>query len=121
MAFPHDGKKFKPGESGNPDGKPKGIPNTKTRLQRILNLIEKHKNPVTGDIEDFSVAEILDLQQIIKARKGDSKAYQILVDRLEGKAGQSIDHTTLGKALPTPILGGLAKDVPTDDSNEEDS
>lgn len=30
------------------------------------------------------------------------------------KYGDKLDMTTNGKDLPTPILGGLAKDVPTD-------
>ncbi len=33
------------------------------------------------------------------------------------KYGDKIDHTTNGKDLPTPILGGLTKHVPTDDSD----
>lgn len=33
----------------------------------------------------------------------------------------NVDHTTQGRALPTPILGGIAKDVPVDDSNSQDS
>lgn len=37
------------------------------------------------------------------------------------KYGDKLDMTTNGKDLPTPILGGLAKSVSTDDSNQEDS
>ena len=111
---------FKKGQSGNPAGRPKGVPNTKTRLQRILNLIEEHKNPVTGELEKFTVAELLDMQQVIKARKGDTRAYQILLDRLEGKPQQSVDMTTNGKDLPTPILNGIEGiNVSANDSGEE--
>lgn len=111
---------FKPGQSGNPAGRPKGVPNTKTRLQRILNLIEEHKNPVTGELEKFTVAELLDMQQVIKARKGDTRAYQILLDRLEGRPQQSVDMTTNGKDLPTPILNGIEGiNVSANDSGEE--
>jgi hypothetical protein len=91
------------------NGRPKGIPNTKTRLQRILNLIEKHKNPVTGEMEDFTVAELLDLQQIIKARKGDTKAYSLLMDRLEGKPSQAVDITTDGQSLNVIVDGAYAR------------
>lgn len=102
------------------NGRPKGVPNTKTRLQRILNLIEEHKNPVTGELEKFTVAELLDMQQVIKARKGDTKAYQILLDRLEGRPQQSVDMTTNGKDLPTPILSGIEGiNVQTNDRGEE--
>lgn len=102
------------------NGRPKGVPNTKTRLQRILNLIEEHKNPVTGELEKFTVAELLDMQQVIKARKGDTKAYQILLDRLEGRPQQSVDMTTNGKDLPTPILNGIEGiNVSANDGGEE--
>lgn len=80
---------FKPGESGNPNGRPKGVQNSKTRLLRLLELVTKVRNPVTGEDEDFSIAEQLDMQIIAKARKGDLKAYEIILDRLEGKAKQT--------------------------------
>jgi hypothetical protein len=35
------------------------------------------------------------------------------------KYGEKIDHTTNGKDLPIPILGGMAKNVSTDDGNQE--
>jgi hypothetical protein len=49
------------------------------------------RNPVTGEEEDFSIAEQLDMQIIAKARKGDLKAYEIILDRLEGKPKQSTE------------------------------
>lgn len=71
--------------------KPKGVPNTKTRLKRLLLLTEDLTNPITKEVEGFTVAEQLDLAQVIKARKGDTRAYTALMDRLEGKPIQSID------------------------------
>jgi hypothetical protein len=48
----------------------------------------------------------MDLAMINKARKGDTRAYQALVDRLEGKAPQFIeqktDHTTQGEPIGIP-------------------
>jgi len=81
------------GEVRNPNGRPKGVPNTKTRLKRFLELTEKIQNPVTGELEDMTVAEVMDLMQIHKARKGDTKAWMALLDRLEGKPAQHLDHT----------------------------
>lgn len=89
----------KPGEIRNPKGRGKGVPNAKTRYQRILNLIEKVKNPVTGDIEDFTVAEIMDMKIMQKARNGDLAAYKEIMDRLEGKASQSVDVTSDGEKI----------------------
>ncbi len=44
--------------------------------------------------------------------KEDSRLMVWVGDHLLGKAPQSIDHTTLGKELPTPILNALP-DEPT--------
>lgn len=84
---------FEKGKSGNPNGRPKGVPNSKTRLLRILELSQKKRNPVTGNDEEFTIAEQMDLQLINKALKGDLKAYEILFDRLEGKPKQTTDIT----------------------------
>jgi len=79
----------KKGEVRNPKGKPAGIPNTRTRLKRLLTITQNLTNPITGEVEGFTVLEQLDLQQIIKARKGDLASYKEIIDRLEGKAEQS--------------------------------
>lgn len=89
---------LKPFEKGNPGGpgRPKGVPNSKTRLLRILELSQKKRNPVTGNEEEFTIAEQMDLQLINKALKGDMKAYEILMDRLEGKPKQSTELEVSG-------------------------
>lgn len=81
----------KKGEIRNPKGKPKGVPHTKTRLKRLLQITQNLTNPITGEMEGFSVAEQLDLAQIVKALGGDTNAYNTIVDRLEGKATQAVD------------------------------
>lgn len=105
------------GEVRNPKGRPKGIPNSKTRYKRFLELIETAKNPVSGQEENMTVLEIMDLQMIAKARKGDAKAYEIIMDRLEGKPAQPVDMT-LGAAKTTEDkIKGFLDD--TDDSAYE--
>lgn len=86
----------KKGEIRNPKGRGKGVLNSKTRLLRLLELVTETKNPVTGENEEFSIAEQLDMQIIAKARKGDLKAYEILLDRLEGKPKQSTELEVSG-------------------------
>jgi len=80
---------FKKGEVANPNGRPKGVPNSKTRLLRLLELVQVKTNPITGEKEEFTVAEQLDLMVLQKAFKGDLKAYQEILDRLEGRAKQT--------------------------------
>jgi hypothetical protein len=84
------------GVSGNPAGKPKGVPNSKTRLLRLLELVSVQTNPITGDKEEFTVAERLDLVVLQKAFKGDLNAYKEILDRLEGRAKQSTEIEVSG-------------------------
>jgi len=80
---------FPKGVSGNPAGKPKGVEHSKTRLLRLLQLVTKVRNPVTGEDEEFTIAEQLDMKIIAKAMKSDLRAYQEILDRLEGRAKQT--------------------------------
>lgn len=65
----------------------------------------------------FSEADIEEFFEFLKDNyKEDMRLMQWVGDHLLGKPSQSIDHTTLGKELPTPILNGL----PSDDSPKED-
>ena len=96
MANEHNLIPAQKGEVRNPNGRPKGVPNSKTRLLRILELVQKKRNPVTGEDEEFTIAEQMDLQLINKALKGDMKAYEILMDRLEGKPKQSTEVEVSG-------------------------
>ena len=82
---------FPKGVSGNPAGKPKGVEHSKTRLLRLLQLVTKVRNPVTGEDEEFTIAEQLDMKIIAKAMKSDLRAYQEILDRLEGKSKQTTD------------------------------
>lgn len=81
----------KKGEIRNPKGRPKGLPNAKTRYKRLLEVISKMPHPVTGEEEEFTQLEIMDMKIMQKALKGDIKAYEVIMDRLEGKATQPVD------------------------------
>lgn len=75
-------------------GRPKGVENSKTRLLRLLSLVQKKKNPVTGEMEEFTVLEQMDMQMISKALRGDQKAYKEVMDRLEGSPKQEVEQKT---------------------------
>jgi len=96
MANEQNLKPFPKGVSGNPAGKPKGTEHSKTRLKRLLELVQKKKNPITGEEEEFSVLELMDMQMIAKALKGDQRAYQEIIDRLEGKPKQTSEVELTG-------------------------
>lgn len=84
---------FKKGQSGNPRGRPKKLPQLDTLLAEVL-----------GDEKDGVTAAEAILRAIrAKAARGDVRAAEVLLDRAWGKPKQSIDHTSDGKALPTKI------------------
>ena len=96
MANEQNLKPFPKGVSGNPAGKPKVTEHSKTRLKRLLDLVQKKKNPITGEEEEFTVLELMDMQMIAKALKGDQRAYQEVIDRLEGKPKQATEVEVSG-------------------------
>ena len=109
MANPHNivGKEFKPGQSGNPAGRTPGIPNIKTRWMRLLTILEDKKNPVTGEIEKFSVMEQIDMKLFAAALKGNVAAIDKIYDRLEGKPMPTEDkpqeiNVVFRNAVPQP-------------------
>jgi hypothetical protein len=80
MAFPHDGKKMKKGETLNPNGRPKKIPELDKLLADVLSVEKNDKNQAQLIIEAL----------ILKALKGDVRAAEVLLDRCYGKAKQEI-------------------------------
>jgi hypothetical protein len=74
----------KKGEVKNPKGRG-ASKNTKTILERFLNLQMNQKNPFTQEIEKMSVLELMNLKQIANALEGDLAAYREMIDRYEGK------------------------------------
>ena len=93
MANPENLKPFKKGkdERRNMNGKPKGTLSAKTIIKKWLEAKDKFKNPITGVEEYLSQYDIIAIQQIAKARKGDTKAFDSVLDRVEGKPKQEID------------------------------
>jgi len=82
---PPKATRWKPGQSGNPAGLPKGTISIKTILTKYLNQELDMNNPLSKKLEKMTVAEIIQLQKIGKAIKGDMKAIEMIEDRMEGK------------------------------------
>jgi hypothetical protein len=82
MAFPHDGKKMKKGETLNPNGRPRKLPELDKLLAEVM-----------GEEKDgLSAAEAILKALRAKATKGDIRAAEVLLDRAYGKAKQTIDN-----------------------------
>jgi hypothetical protein len=100
---------FKKGESGNPNGRPKGSRNRSTIARRWLEVNQKLKNPLTSEEETMSQEDLMTLALIKKAREGDVNAYKALMDSGYGAPVQQIEQTNIEQPL--------FPDVNTDDCN----
>lgn len=78
----------------NKEGRPKGSRNRSTIARKWLEVLEKVKNPITQGEEELTQEEIMTLAQISKARKGDTKAYQALMDSAFGAPKNQTELTT---------------------------
>ncbi len=83
----HDGRKppvayqFKPGQSGNPQGRPKGSKNTNTLLKSILD--QKIEIRVKGRLRRISVREAILTRFAEDALKGNTKSAAFLLQRYD--------------------------------------
>ena len=98
-------KPFEKGESGNPNGRPKGTRNRSTIAKQWLEVSQKIKNPITGKEENLEQQDIMTLALIKKARNGDVSAYKELMDSAYGKIVQPTDITTKGDSLNVINIG----------------
>ena len=86
------GVKFKKGESGNPKGRPKRIPDLDLLLADVL-----------GEEKDgIEAAKAILMALRSKAVKGDVRAAEVLLDRAYGKAMQKTENTTHVSIEPNP-------------------
>jgi len=84
MANPQNITHIQPGEVRNPKGRGKGVPNRATLFKKWLSAKEDFKNPITREIQRLSQEDIVILAILAKARKGDLKCAEFLLD---GKYG----------------------------------
>lgn len=88
------------GEIRNPNGRGKGTLSAKTIIRKWLESNEFILNPITKKQQKLTVLDSMALAQIAKARKGDTQAFNALLDRIEGKPKQQTEITGLdGKDL----------------------
>jgi len=92
-------KPMKPGETRNPNGRPKGKRNRDTLIDMALLTIEEdlarkynatHKRK-TKTSDDYDVELNIFMQLIVKAYGGDMKAIDSFLDRRHGKATQPLE------------------------------
>lgn len=78
---------FKPGESGNPNGRPVGSKSITTMVREALDEVIKMKDGSEVDMKGLLIKRILD-----KAiQKGDDRMIQMIWEQLDGRPNQKID------------------------------
>ena len=89
---------FKKGQSGNPKGAPKKLPEINKLLADVL-----------GEEKDgVEAAKVILMALRAKAAKGDVRAAEVLLDRAYGKAKQTID-TNIDASVNIISLGNGTK------------
>jgi hypothetical protein len=83
--------KFQQGQSGNPNGRPKGARGRSTIVREWLEVQQSVKNPITGETQLLEQQDIMTLALIKKAREGDVNAYRELMDSAHGKQTNQIE------------------------------
>jgi len=77
--------------SRNPNGRPKGSRNRSSIVKEWLSVVQRVKNPITGETESLDQADMITLALISKARKGDVQAFKELMDSGFGKVKDVVD------------------------------
>jgi len=89
MANEENLKSYKPGQSGNPSGRPKGAKNIETKLRELMEVTLESHDPLTGKAIKMKAGDMIYAQLVAKAAKdGDLSAIDKVFDRLEGKPVQ---------------------------------
>ena len=99
---------YKPGQSGNPNGKPKGTKNRSTILREILEL-----EASDGKTYEYKIDKAL----IDKALDGDIPAIKEIKDSVHGKITDTsfnINAETKEEALPAEEMKAIAAQIAKD-------
>ena len=111
-------KPFKPGQSGNPKGRPPGSKSSRTIAKEILAALSESNEPL-----DPVLRAVIAVMNDEEARDADRlKAADMIMDRMEGKAQQKVDNTSSDGSMsgtPTKIelISGEGSDTPTPETD----
>lgn len=106
MANEENLRYWQKGESGNPNGRPKGSKNRSTIAKKWLQVIQEAKNPLTLESEELSQEDLITLALLKKAANGDVNAYKALMDSGYGSPVQQVEQTILEQ----PLFPDVSKD-----------
>ncbi len=101
---------FKPGQSGNPEGSKPGVRGKQlsTLLRECMDLEVDATDPQTMNRTKMPMSKVQVLALLREGSKGNTKALQIIFDRLEGAVPNKL---TLGGEGGLPLLGPITLEV----------
>lgn len=105
MANTSNLKSWKPGQSGNPNGKPKGTKHLSTWIRELMEDESFEFQLKDGTLIKNAPVKAIVCTLLNKAIDGDLRAIDLI-----GKYGygSKVDITSNYKPLPIPILGGIS-------------
>jgi hypothetical protein len=107
--------RFKPGQSGNPSGRPKGSQNFKTLFNKILN--EEVSLREGSDVKKISKAEAVLRGVVVGALRGDTRNLAMLL-RLAEQTGGFEEKNEVNR-IERIILTWKAPGEPDDDEVDQ--
>lgn len=108
---------FKPGQSGNPNGVPKGTKQLRTILKAMLN--EEIEVDVNGVKTKKKFIDLIIRKLLKKANDGDMRAIEMIFDRMDGKPDQKVDVVSDGQPLLPPNIAIFNQGPPLLSSEDE--
>jgi len=114
----------KPGETNNPNGRPKGVRNRSTVAREIANTVVSAPNDALESLRELypdmpkkqQVETLMMWQQALKAiAERDTKAFQAIMDCLYGKPSQEVTQNVTQS--PTKIV---YEEINPEDERAED-
>ena len=114
---PPTATQFKPGHSGNPNGRPKGAKNEATILREIMH--QRMEVRESGRARKISRLEALLLRCLEAALKGDLKAMAFLLNRYRGIEGGESEDEPLNQSEKA-ILDEFARRLPPDSQKDKE-
>ena len=99
---------YKPGQTGNPKGRPKDIPNAKKRitneLRKSLDEIHEVVDEKTGEVKLVSEFSLLIKKiKLMAINQGNEQMIKLIWNYFDGMPQEFLDVTSGGETLPKNI------------------
>lgn len=89
----------------NPNGKPLGTEDFKTKWFKFIDKVAKQNNITPDDVDEQLLAVAFK-----QAKDANYQFYKDIHDRVHGKAVERLSNADGSNLIPTPIYGGKSKE-----------